>query len=66
MEFDAFLVQVLGFLRRGFAVNRTMFDFAVVHLACLLGKFWSDMIGVLGQVFTQFLELGAKFGFLRR
>src|ERR1043165_5246785 len=49
MEFDAFLVQRLGFLGRGLAVDRAVLDLAVVHLARFLGKFRADMVCILGQ-----------------
>ena len=66
MKLDAFLVQLLGILRRGLAVDRAVLDLAVVHLARLLGKFLPDIVGVLGQVLAQLLELLAELALLRR
>ena len=37
-DFDAFVDQRAGFVGRGFAVDRTMLDIAVVHLARFVGK----------------------------
>ena len=47
MKLDAFLVQLLGVLRRRFAVDRAVLDLAVVHLARFLGKFLADIVGIL-------------------
>src|SRR5262245_45971865 len=66
MKLDAFLVQLLGVLRRGLAVDRAVLDLAVMHLARLLGKFLPDIVGVLGQVLAQLLELLAELALLRR
>ncbi len=52
--------------RRGFAVDRAVLDLAVVHLARFFGKFLADIVGVLGEVVAQFLELGAELALLRR
>ena len=57
MKFDAFLVQLLGLVGRGFAVDRAVLDLAVMDLARLFGEFLADIIGVLGDVVAQFLEL---------
>src|SRR5688572_22540393 len=38
MKFDAFVMQILGFLRRGFAVDRAMRGLAVMHLAGFFRK----------------------------
>src|SRR5450759_4228960 len=59
MEFDAFLGQRLGFLWRSLAIDRAVLGFAVMHLARFLGKFRPDMVGILGEVLAQFLELAA-------
>src|ERR1043165_2794622 len=66
MKLDAFLVQLLGVLRRSLAVDRAMLDLAVMHLARDLGKFLPDIVGVRGQVIAQLLELLAKLALLRR
>ena len=66
VEFDAFLVQLLGVLGRGLAVDRAVLDLAVVHLARFFGKLPADIVGVLGQVVAQLLELGAELALLRR
>ena len=66
MELDAFLVQFLGLLRRGLAVDRAVLDLAVVHLARFFGKFLADIVGILGEVVAQFLELRAELALLRR
>ncbi len=49
VELDAFLVQLLGLLRRGLAVDRAVLDLAVMHLARFFGKFLADIVGVLGR-----------------
>ena len=51
---------------RGLAVDRAMLDLAVVHLARFLGEFLPDVVGILGQVVAQFLELAAELALLRR
>src|SRR6185503_16504617 len=43
-----------------------MVDLAIVHFACFLGEFRADIVGILGEMITKFLELGADFLFLRR
>src|SRR5439155_7114721 len=53
MEFDSLLVQLLGVLRRGLAVDRAVVDVAVVHLARFFGKFLADIVGILGEVLAQ-------------
>lgn len=49
-DFDAFLAQRQGFDGRGLTADRSLPDFAVVHAACLLGKVWPDVIGVLDHM----------------
>ena len=65
MEFDAFLGEFFRFLRRSDTIDRAVLDFSVVHFPRFLGKFPANVVGVLGEVVAQFLELGAKFLLLR-
>ena len=64
MERDPLLVQRLGVITRGFAVDRTVLDLAVMHAARLFGTFAADIIGVLDQVVAQLLELRAQLALL--
>src|SRR5262245_312174 len=66
MEFDSFLVQLLGVLERSLAVDRAVIDLAIVHLAGFLGEFLADVIGILGEVLAQLLELLAQLVLLWR
>ena len=66
VELDPLLVQLPGLLGRGLAVDRAVLDLAVVHLARLLGKLRPDIVGALGEVLAQFLQLLAELAFLRR
>src|SRR4051812_39607952 len=66
MEFDALFEHVLGILRRSLAIDRAVLLLAVVHLARLFGELAADVLGVLGQVLAQFLQLGAELALLRR
>src|SRR5215469_13792680 len=66
VDLDAFLVQVLRLLGRGLAVDRAVLELAVVHLARLFGKFPADVLGVLGEMVAQLLELAAQRALLRR
>src|SRR6266508_558066 len=66
MKLDALLVQLLGVLGRGLAVDRAVLDLAVVHLARFLGKLLPNIVGVLGQVVAQLLELLAELALRRR
>src|SRR6516165_2816651 len=59
-DFDAFVDQAAGLLRRGLAVDRAMFDVAVMHLAGFGGKALADIVGVLDDMIAQLLELGAQ------
>ena len=65
MEFDAFLVQRLGFVPRSFAIDRAVLDLAVVDLARLFRKAGADIVRILGDVLAQLLELLAQLAFLR-
>src|SRR4030081_3029502 len=60
MEFDALLVEVLGFLGRRFAEDRAVLDLAVMHLARFLGEFAADILRIPGEVVAQFLQLAAE------
>src|SRR5262249_60508221 len=60
VKLDSFLMQLLGLVRRGLAVNRAELDLAVVHLARLFGKFPPNIIGVSDEMFAQFLQLAAE------
>src|SRR5262245_51477516 len=64
VELDAFLVQRLGVVRGGFAVDRAVLDLAVVHLAGLFGELLANVVGVRRQVLAQLLELGAELALL--
>jgi drug/metabolite transporter (DMT)-like permease len=66
VKLDPLLVQLPGLLGRGLAVDRAVLDLAVVHLARLLGKFRADIVGALGEVLAQLLQLLAELAFLRR
>src|SRR5439155_23887662 len=66
MKRDAFFVQLLGVLGRGFAVDRAMLGLAVMHLARFLGKFLADIVGIRRQVIAQLLQLLAELVLLRR
>src|SRR5262249_27722446 len=66
VEFDAFLVQRLGLVRRGLTVDRAVLDLAVVDLARLLRETRADIVGVPGDVLAQLFELLAQLAFLRR
>ena len=65
MFLDAFLDQRARFGRRSFAVDRTMLDVAVMHLARLVGETLADIVGVLDDMIAQLLELGAQLALLR-
>src|SRR5262245_29024908 len=60
VKLDSFLMQLLGLVRRGLAVNRAALDLAVVHLARLFGKSPPNIIGVSDEMFAQFLQLAAE------
>src|SRR3974390_1008951 len=64
-DFDAFVDQAAGLLRRGLTVDRTMFDVAIMHLAGFAGKALADIVGVLDDMIAQLLELGAQLALLR-
>src|SRR4029077_19209838 len=66
MKFDALLGQRLGVFGRGLAIDRAVLGLAVMHLARFLGEFRPDMVGILGEMVTQLLELAAQFLLLRR
>src|SRR5262245_1318423 len=66
MEFDAFLGELFRFLRRSDTIDRAVLGFSIVHFARFLGEFRADIVGILGEVVVQFLELGAKLLLLRR
>src|SRR5579862_1134991 len=66
MKLDPLLVQRLGLVGRGFAVDRAVLGLAVMDLARLFGEFWADVVGVLGDVVAQFLELLPQLALLRR
>ena len=55
-----------GVVGRGLAVDRAVLGLAVMHLARFLGEFRPDMVGVLGEMVAQFLELAAQLLLLRR
>src|SRR5262249_43422758 len=50
VKLDSFLMQLLGLVRRGLAVNRAALDLAVVHLARLFGKSPPNIIGVSDEM----------------
>ena len=52
VKLDPLLVQLLGLVRRGLAVDRAVLDLAVVHLARLFGKSPPNIIGVPGEMFA--------------
>ena len=60
MEFDPFLGEFFRFLRRSDTIDRAVLDFSVVHFPRFLGKFPANVVGVLGEVVAQFLELGSE------
>src|SRR5215472_3299386 len=66
VKLDPLLVQLLGLVRRGLAVDRATLDLTVVHLARLFGKSPPNIIGVPGEMFAQFLQLLAELMLLRR
>jgi hypothetical protein len=70
MKLDPLLVQRLGFVGRGFAVDRAVLGLAVMDLARLFGEFRTDVVGVLGNVvagaFEGSLEGDVRLGSLRR
>src|SRR6516165_4549935 len=66
VKLDSFLMQLLGLVRRGLAVDRAVLDLAVVHLARLFGKSPPNIIGVSDEMFAQFLQLPAELALLRR
>src|SRR5262249_11138187 len=51
VKLDSFLMQLLGLVRRGLAVNRAALDLAVVHLASLFGKSPPNIIGISDEMF---------------
>src|SRR6266480_4035106 len=51
VKLDPLLVQLLGLVRRGLAVDRTVLDLAVVHLARLFRKSPPNIIGVSDEMF---------------
>src|SRR5438128_338511 len=63
--FDAFVDKRARLVRRGLAVDRAMFDIAVMHLARFVGEALADIVGILYDVIAQFLELDAQFALLR-
>src|SRR3954469_16598332 len=65
-ERNAFLVQFPGVIGRGFAIDRAVLGFAVVHLACFLGKLLAHIVGIRRQMIAQLLELPAELVLLRR
>src|SRR5262245_25837470 len=66
VKLDSFLMQLLGLVRRGLAVDRAVLDLAVVHLARLFGKSPPNIIGVSDEMLAQFLQLAAELALLRR
>ena len=60
MEFDAFLGELFRFLRRSDTIDRAVLDFSIVHFARLFGEFGADIVGILGEMVAQFLELGSE------
>src|SRR5499427_9531904 len=66
VKLDSFLMQLLGLVRRGLAVDRAVLDLAEVHLARLFGKSPPNIIGVSDDMFAQFLQLPAELALLRR
>src|SRR6516225_8906529 len=66
VKLDPFLVQLLGLVGGGLAVDRATIALPVVHLAGFLGEFAADIIGVAGEMLAQFLELLAKLALMRR
>src|SRR5262252_2237496 len=66
VKLDSFLMQLLGLVRRGLAVDRAVLDLAVVPLARLFGKSPPNIIGVSDEMFAQFLQLPAELALLRR
>src|SRR5262245_38040345 len=66
VKLDPLLVQLLGLVRRGLAVDRAVLDLAVVHLARLFGKSPPNIIGVFDEMFAQFLQFPAELALLRR
>src|SRR5215813_2571132 len=66
VKLDPLLVQLLGLVRRGLAIDRAVLDLAVVHFARLFGKSLPNIISVPGEMFAQFLQLLAELMLLRR
>ena len=66
VKLDPLLVQRLGLVGRRFAVDRAVLGLAVMDFARLFGKFWADVVGVLGDVVAQFLEFLPQLALLRR
>ena len=64
-DLDAFVDQRACLVRRGLAVDRPMFDVAVMHLARFIGEALADIVGVLDDVVAKFLQLGAQLALLR-
>jgi len=55
VKFDALFCELLGLFGGSYAINRTMLDLAIVHLARFFGKLRANVIGILGEVIPQFL-----------
>src|SRR3954463_3171785 len=66
MKLDALLVQLFCLIGRGFTGNRAALPLTLTHFARVFGKFLAHIIGILGEVLAQLLELLAKLPFLRR
>ena len=64
MEFDAFLGELCRFLGSSHTVDRAVIDFPIMHFACFLGELRADIVGVLGEMVAQLLELGSELLFL--
>ena len=60
MKLDTFFVQLLSLIRRRFAIDRTVFDLAIMHLARFFRKLPADIVGIFHKVLAQFLELLAQ------
>src|SRR6478752_6100508 len=66
VEFDAFFGKFCCFLGSSHTVDRAVIDFPIVHLACFLGELRADIVGILGEMVAQLLELGPELLFLWR
>src|SRR5271165_806116 len=56
-DLDAFVDQRARLFRRGVAVDRSVLDLAIMHLARFVGEALADIVGVLDDVVAQFLQL---------